>query len=121
MGTCRTAVRGTLLRSRPIQRRKERPRAGHCKAKESEVRGMKLWSFAQVRFSLTLKMFPQTTDRVPQKSGSAHMKSIWNVATCHARNLMIGCKPDANSSLGQRHRSGIFDQRRGSMNSHDCI
>src|SRR5258708_17552347 len=82
---------------------------------------MKLWSFAQVRFSLTLKMFPQTTDRVPKKSGSAHMKSIWNVAPCQARNLMIGCKPNANSSLGRRQSSGIFDQGRGPMKRRDFI
>src|SRR5258708_12081272 len=82
---------------------------------------MKLWSFAQVRFSLTLKMFPQTTDRVPKKSGSAHMKSIWNVAPCQARNLMIGCKPNANSSLGRRQSSGVFHQGRGSMKHRDFI
>src|SRR5258708_21405957 len=120
-GTCRKAVRGTLLRSRQIQRRKERARAWHSKAKASEVRGMKLRSFAKVRFSLTLKMFPQPTDRVPKKSGSAHMKSIWNVAHCQARNLMIGCKPNANSSLGRRESSGIFDPGRGSMKRRDFI
>jgi len=36
------------------------------------VRGMKLWSFAQVRFSLTLKMFRKPQTAVPKKSGSAH-------------------------------------------------
>src|SRR5258708_7398851 len=83
----------------------------HCKAKASEMRGMRLWSFAQVRFGLTLKMFPQTTRRVTKKSGSAHMKSICNVAPCQARNLMIGCKPNANSSVRRRQRQTEFRSR----------
>src|SRR5947207_9649629 len=88
-------ARGEPLRSRAIQRGKAQ--TWHCKARASEMRGIRLWRFVQARFSLTQKMFPQTTSRVTKKSGSAHMKSIWSVAACQAMNLMIGCKPNANS------------------------
>src|SRR5258708_18638182 len=83
------------------------------------MRGMKPWSFARGRFSLTLKLFPQTTGRVTKKSGSEHMKSIWNVAPCQARNLMIGCKPNANSSM--RHAKRRIDRKSTRLNSSHQI
>ena len=39
-----------------------------------------------------------------KKSGSAPMKSILSVAAAQAMSLMIGCKPNANLSVGRRQR-----------------
>jgi hypothetical protein len=41
----------------------------------------------------------QTKHAVRNKSGSGPMKSILKVAGSRAMSLMIGCKPNANSSV----------------------
>ncbi len=55
-------------------------------------------------FSLTQKTLLQTTRQVAKKSGSAHTKSILSVAASQAMSLMIGYKPNVNSSVRRRQR-----------------
>jgi len=66
---------------------------------------MELRNVGQDRSSLTQVILPETTHRVVKRSGSAHMKSIWNAAAFLARSLMIGCKPNASSTVARRNEA----------------
>jgi len=46
-----------------------------------------------------------------KKSGCAPMKSILSVAASQVMSLMIGCKPNANSSVLRRQRQTDFRSR----------
>src|SRR5882762_1150986 len=69
---------------------------------------MEIQRFAQHLFNARQTRLQHATHRVTKRSGVAHMKSIWSVATSQATRLTIGSGPNENSKRSLfSHETGI--------------
>src|SRR5882762_11678575 len=69
---------------------------------------MEIQRFAQHLFNARQTRLQHATHRVTKRSGVAHMKSIWSVATSQATRLTIGSGPNENSKRSlSSHETGI--------------